>query len=44
MVESQAIGRVLRLGQERNVRIVRYIMKRTVEEVSNLHLLTETTV
>jgi SWI/SNF-related matrix-associated actin-dependent regulator of chromatin subfamily A3 len=33
MVESQAIGRVLRLGQERNVRVVRYIMKGTVEEV-----------
>lgn len=33
MVESQAIGRVLRLGQERNVRVVRYIMKGTLEEV-----------
>ncbi|KAH7075544.1 DNA repair protein rad5, partial [Paraphoma chrysanthemicola] len=33
-VESQAIGRVLRLGQEKSVRITRYIMKNTVEEVS----------
>jgi SWI/SNF-related matrix-associated actin-dependent regulator of chromatin subfamily A3 len=33
MVESQAIGRVLRLGQERNVHVMRYIMKGTVEEV-----------
>ncbi len=33
MVESQAIGRALRLGQEKNVHVVRYIMKGTVEEV-----------
>ena len=33
MVESQAVARVLRLGQTRNVRVVRYIMKGTVEEV-----------
>jgi SNF2 family DNA or RNA helicase len=33
MVESQAIARILRLGQTRNVRVVRYIMKATVEEV-----------
>ncbi|KAF2829839.1 DNA repair protein rad5 [Ophiobolus disseminans] len=32
-VESQAIGRVLRLGQEKSVKIIRYIMKGTVEEV-----------
>ncbi|KAF2116188.1 SNF2 family N-terminal domain-containing protein [Lophiotrema nucula] len=31
-VESQAIGRILRLGQEKSVTIVRYIMKGTVEE------------
>jgi SNF2 family DNA or RNA helicase len=32
-VENQAIGRILRLGQEKSVKIVRYIMKGTVEEV-----------
>ncbi|KAF2726768.1 hypothetical protein EJ04DRAFT_539274 [Polyplosphaeria fusca] len=31
-VESQAIGRVVRLGQERPVTIVRYIMNKTVEK------------
>ncbi|KAF4624033.1 hypothetical protein G7Y89_g14142 [Cudoniella acicularis] len=31
MVESQAIARVLRLGQERKVRVVRYIVVGTVE-------------
>lgn len=36
MVENQAIARVLRLGQTRNVKVVRYIMKGTVEEVSQL--------
>jgi len=38
MVEYQAIARVLRLGQKRNVRVVRYIMKDTVEGVSYLDL------
>jgi hypothetical protein len=33
MVENQAIARVLRLGQTRNVRVVRYVMKETIEEV-----------
>lgn len=33
-VESQAIGRAIRLGQERQVTVIRYIMKNTVEEVS----------
>ena len=33
-VESQAIGRILRLGQERSVTIIRYIVKDTIEEVS----------
>ena len=36
MVEYQAIARVFRLGQERNVRVVRYIMKGTVEEVCHI--------
>ena len=31
-IESQAIGRALRLGQKDNVTIIRYIMKNTVEE------------
>ncbi|KAF4300775.1 hypothetical protein GTA08_BOTSDO07089 [Botryosphaeria dothidea] len=31
-VESQAMGRVLRLGQEKSVTIVRYIVNKTVEE------------
>lgn len=32
-VESQAIGRAVRLGQQRNVTVLRYIVKDTVEEV-----------
>ncbi|KAL1647100.1 hypothetical protein SLS58_002871 [Diplodia intermedia] len=31
-VESQAIGRAVRLGQEKDVTVTRYIMKNTVEE------------
>jgi len=31
-IESQAIGRALRLGQKEQVIIIRYIMKNTVEE------------
>ncbi|KAF2848795.1 hypothetical protein T440DRAFT_556368 [Plenodomus tracheiphilus IPT5] len=31
-VENQAIGRVLRLGQRQSVKIIRYIMKGSVEE------------
>jgi SWI/SNF-related matrix-associated actin-dependent regulator of chromatin subfamily A3 len=34
MVENQAIGRVQRLGQTRHVKVVRYIVKGTVEEVN----------
>jgi SNF2 family DNA or RNA helicase len=33
MVESQAIGRVLRIGQGRDVKVVRYSVKGTIEEV-----------
>ena len=32
-IESQAIGRALRLGQTEQVRITRYITANTVEEV-----------
>jgi SNF2 family DNA or RNA helicase len=32
-VESQAIGRSARLGQKNHVKIVRYVMKNTIEEV-----------
>lgn len=35
-VESQAIGRAVRLGQQRNVTVLRYIVKDTVEEVMKL--------
>jgi SWI/SNF-related matrix-associated actin-dependent regulator of chromatin subfamily A3 len=33
-VEKQAIGRVLRLGQNNQITIIRYIMNGTVEEVT----------
>jgi hypothetical protein len=33
-VESQAISRAIRLGQENEVRVTRYITRETVEEVS----------
>lgn len=32
-IEAQAIGRVFRLGQEKNVVITRYIVRNTIEEV-----------
>lgn len=32
-VESQAVGRVLRLGQERECHVVRYLMKGSIEKV-----------
>lgn len=35
-VESQAVGRVLRIGQERKCHIVRYIMKGSIEKVCNV--------
>lgn len=33
-VESQAIGRLMRMGQDKRVCIVRYIMKGSIEGVS----------
>ena len=33
MIEDQAIARVLRLGQVTEVKVVRYIMRSTIEEV-----------
>lgn len=35
-VESQAIARILRLGQTRAVTVVRYIMNKSVEQVGPL--------
>ncbi|KAK5407027.1 hypothetical protein LTR20_007467 [Exophiala xenobiotica] len=35
-IESQAIGRVLRLGQTKTVSVVRYVVKDTVEAVSHI--------
>jgi putative heme degradation protein len=32
-VEEQAIGRALRLGQSREVTVIRYVMENTVEKV-----------
>jgi SWI/SNF-related matrix-associated actin-dependent regulator of chromatin subfamily A3 len=32
-VEEQAIGRAVRLGQSREVTVVKYVAERTVEEV-----------
>ncbi|KAF2642209.1 hypothetical protein P280DRAFT_396724 [Massarina eburnea CBS 473.64] len=39
-IESQAIGRVVRLGQQRPVTVVRYIMNRTVEKVVTCRTIT----
>ncbi|KAK1758206.1 SNF2 family N-terminal domain-containing protein [Echria macrotheca] len=36
-VERQAIGRILRLGQDREVKIIRYIMKNSIEELVEKH-------
>lgn len=33
-VEDQAIGRVLRIGQTKQVVVVRYAMRQSIEEVS----------
>jgi SWI/SNF-related matrix-associated actin-dependent regulator of chromatin subfamily A3 len=35
-LESQAIGRVLRIGQQKQVTVVRYCVKNTVEEAREL--------
>jgi SNF2 family DNA or RNA helicase len=32
-VEKQAIGRAVRLGQKNNVKVMRFIMKNTIEQV-----------
>lgn len=34
-MESQAIARAIRLGQEKNVQVTRYMIKDTVEEVGH---------
>jgi SNF2 family DNA or RNA helicase len=34
MVESQAVARVVRLGQKKKVSIIRYIVRDTVEQAS----------
>ena len=34
MVEEQALDRVYRIGQKRNVKMIRYIVKDSIEEVS----------
>lgn len=39
--EEQAIGRAFRLGQEKEVCVIRYIMKNTIEEVNFMLLLRE---
>lgn len=36
-VEEQAVGRAQRMGQTRQVTVVRYITEKSVEEVSFLH-------
>lgn len=37
-VESQALGRAVRIGQEKQVTIIRYVMLNTVEQVSTSRL------
>lgn len=36
MIEQQAIGRALRLGQTKKVVVSRYIMKGTIEEACTI--------
>lgn len=33
-IEKQAIGRVVRLGQEKSITVIRYIVENSVEQVS----------
>ena len=33
MVEEQAMGRALRIGQKRQVTVIRYVMQDTIEQV-----------
>lgn len=35
-VEAQAIGRTMRIGQQKAVRVIRYVVKGTVEDIQNL--------
>jgi SWI/SNF-related matrix-associated actin-dependent regulator of chromatin subfamily A3 len=41
MVESQAVARVVRLGQKKKVTISRYIVEVTVEQVDHSHVCTK---
>lgn len=38
MAESQAVARVVRLGQKKKVTVIRYIVEGTVEQVSYSHV------
>ena len=33
-IEEQAIGRISRLGQEKTVSVIRYVMQKSIEEVA----------
>lgn len=37
MAEAQAMDRVHRIGQQRDVVVIRYIVRRSIEEVSALY-------
>ncbi len=36
-VEEQAIARAIRMGQKRSVTVVRYVVKNSIEEVSQTY-------
>jgi hypothetical protein len=36
-VEEQAIGRAVRIGQEKNATVIRYVVERSIEEVIRVH-------